>query len=48
MFNVQCSINKITNKIDTHMNNIAKSEYDKLSLKVHSPVALGHLTGSKL
>ncbi len=38
--------NKLTNAIDTHMNNIAKSEYDKLSLKIHSSVALGHLTGS--
>ncbi|EPA8591161.1 hypothetical protein ACQ7JZ_000729 [Vibrio parahaemolyticus] len=38
--------NKLTNAIDTHMENIAKNEYEKLSLKIHSSVALGRLNGS--
>ncbi|ELI1825398.1 hypothetical protein RQV62_002342, partial [Vibrio parahaemolyticus] len=38
--------NKLTNAIDTHMDNIAKNEYEKLSLKIHSSVALGRLNGS--
>ncbi|EMW0564395.1 TPA: hypothetical protein NKU94_003020 [Vibrio parahaemolyticus] len=40
--------NKLTNAIDTHMDNIAKNEYEKLSLKIHSSVALGRLNGSNL